>query len=160
MEKSGTLKIANGSSRVDGTLLARNVPSGQDPFGAATDFVKDNGCDDGDCVTVTGTLQDKILYIDSAKKVSADLCAPAQAADAVRLAVAAPALAGRAPATKKSANKTTVKKKSAEPKKPLPTKKAAKKSVAKSAAKKKPLPATPAKKASARGPAKKKGKRQ
>jgi hypothetical protein len=149
MEKTGTLKITNGESRVDGTLLARNVASGQDPFGAATDFVKDNGCDDGDCVTVTGTLQGKILYIDSAKKVSDDRCAPAQA-DALRLAVAAPTPAGRAITKKKSANKATLKKKSAEPKK----------APKKSAAKKKPLQAGPANKASAKSPVKKKAKRR
>jgi len=139
MEKTGTLKIANGESKVDGTLLAREVDSGQDPFGAATDFVKDNGCSDNDCVTVMGALKSKALYIDSAKKVGKDLCAPAQA-DALAFATAFRPVGGR-PAKKKSAAKAKASLKASVPKKgatakkaPRSTKRAVKKKSSKTAA--------------------------
>jgi hypothetical protein len=135
MEKTGTLSIVNGESRVGGTLLARDADT--DPFGAATVFVKANGCSDRDCVDVSGTMKGKILYIDNAQKVGDDQCTQPQAA-----ALASRAIAGRVPA-KKSSTKSTppvkaVAEKAAPAKKAAPgTKVAVKKSPAKKAAAKK-----------------------
>ena len=101
MEKTGTLKIVNSESRVDGTLLARKNNNGQDEYGAATDFMTDNGCNNNNCVTVTGTMTGAILYIDSATKVGSSPCA------------AVTAFAAMAPATKKKTRRrsTAAKKK-------------------------------------------------
>ena len=81
MDKTGTLAIQNDESRLDGTLLGRTVASGQDPYGAATDFLIDNDCHDGDCVTVGGSQRGKVFYIDSAQKVGADQCRPGAGAN-------------------------------------------------------------------------------
>jgi hypothetical protein len=157
---TGTLKINNGESRVDGTLLGREVESGQDPLGAATDFVKNSGCNDGNCVTVTGTFKGKILYIDSATKVTDAPCAPAQT-EALAFATSS-ALAQRIPAKKKSAKKVAPGKKSA--KKVAPVKRSVSRkalSKAKPTAKKASSRAgAPSKKSLARKAVSKKGKRR
>jgi len=53
MERTGTLSIVNGESRLDGTLLARCDES--DPIGAATAFLLNRGFQSGDVIRVTGT---------------------------------------------------------------------------------------------------------
>jgi hypothetical protein len=133
MEKTGTLKIANHESRVNGTLLARETDD-QDEFGAATEFMINNNCDDGDCVTITGNLKNGVFWVDTAKKVDNSLCAKA-ALTTAELSVAVANVTGRVPAQKKAAKKAAVPKKTkaAEAAKPKPTaapkkqKKAAKK---------------------------------
>lgn len=106
---TGILGISNGESRINGALLARD--DGDDPFGSATEFLHDNGCRDGDCVTVTGTQRSDAFHIDSAVRVASSVCrgAPAMALE----------LAGirRTPAGKKAAERKKAKpvKKSAKP---------------------------------------------
>ncbi|MBB5056421.1 hypothetical protein HDF16_001106 [Granulicella aggregans] len=104
MEKTGTLKIANHESKVNGTLLARETDD-QDEFGAATEFMINNNCDDGDCVTITGNLKGGVFWVDTAKKVDSSLCAgPALARAEFSVAVAKSA--GRVPAKKTKAAKS------------------------------------------------------
>jgi hypothetical protein len=52
MERTGALSIANGESRIDGTLLARCDES--DPIGAATAFLLNRGFQSGDFIQVSG----------------------------------------------------------------------------------------------------------
>lgn len=68
----GILKVSNGESRIDGTLLGRK--GGGDPYGAATAFLDDHDCHDSDCVTVTGTQEADAFYIDSAVKEETSKC--------------------------------------------------------------------------------------
>jgi len=157
MDKTGTLKIENGESRVDGTLLGRNVPSGQDPYGAATDYVIDHNCDNGDCVSVSGSYQGKVLYIDSVQKLSADQCQPLAAANLIiaeRVSAVTVAAKARSAAPRKAAKKASVIAKRPAPAKAA--KKAAKKSVVKkSVVKKLAAKSAPAKASSSRKAAKK-----
>lgn len=73
---TGILKVENGDSRINGVLLARSGSG--DPFGNATNFLSDNDCEDGDCVTVTGTQRTNGFFIDSAVKESPSKCAAAE----------------------------------------------------------------------------------
>jgi len=52
MERTGTLSIVNGESRLGGTLLARCDES--DPIGAATAFLLGRGFQSGDLIQVSG----------------------------------------------------------------------------------------------------------
>lgn len=54
MEKTGILRVMNGSSRLEGTLLARDGED--DPLAAATRFLQNRGFVDDDLITVTGTV--------------------------------------------------------------------------------------------------------
>jgi hypothetical protein len=69
---TGILKVSNGESRIDGTLLGRKGSG--DPYGAATAFLEDHDCHDSDCVTVTGTQEADAFYIDSAVKEETSMC--------------------------------------------------------------------------------------
>ncbi len=53
MERTGTVIIVNGESRLDGTLLARCDEN--DPIGAATAFLLGRGFQSGDVIRVAGT---------------------------------------------------------------------------------------------------------
>jgi hypothetical protein len=158
MDKTGTLTIEDGESRVDGTLLGRNVASGQDPYGAATDYVTDHNCHDGDCVTVSGSYQGKVLYTDSVQKLNAGECEPGAAENlmiAKRIFAAPVTAKARSAAPKKAAKKASITAKLSGPTKA--TKKAAKKSVVKkSVVKKQTAKAASAKASSSKKAAKKK----
>jgi len=137
MEKTGTLKIARHESKVNGTLLARETDD-QDEFGAATEFMVNNNCDNNDCVTVTGDLKQGVFWLDTAEKVDSSLCAKTAVAMA-EFSVSIAKSAGRAPAKKKAAKKSPAAKKTkaakkatskapaAQTKKKKPMKKASKK---------------------------------
>jgi hypothetical protein len=81
VDKTGRLKISNGESRLDGTLLARKGAA--NPLGAATDFLTNLGLNSGDCTHVTGksgSVGDApVIFIDSANGVDEAQCAGAVA---------------------------------------------------------------------------------
>lgn len=52
MTTSGKLRVANGESRLNGQLLAREGEN--EPFGKATSFLANRGLEDGDKITVEG----------------------------------------------------------------------------------------------------------
>lgn len=68
----GILRVLNGESRINGALLARK--SDGDSFGAATAFLAENDCQDGDCVTVTGTQKPEAFFIDTAVHEASGKC--------------------------------------------------------------------------------------
>jgi len=99
MIKTGRLRIDNGESRLDGTLLARK--GAPDPLGAATSFLANLGLRDGDCITVSGengTIDStSVVFMDSASKAQESLCSEAAvAADALALRAATPVKAAGA----------------------------------------------------------------
>ena len=136
MSKTGRLSIdAAGNSTVGGTPLARNVP-GRDPFGAATDFMKNHGCDDGDCVMIEGQVSGGNFWLSDAKKVDDSQCQTALMSASLTRAieVAAPAKpAAKKTVAKKSAKKAV--KKSAKKATKVPSKTVSKKAAKKSAKK-------------------------
>ena len=81
MDKTGRLKISNGESRLDGTLLARKGAT--NPLGAATDFLNNLGLNSGDCTHVTGTSgtvgDAPVIFMDSANGVDEAQCVGAVA---------------------------------------------------------------------------------
>lgn len=79
-EMTGILKVTNGNSRINGTLLAREGAG--DPFGNATAFLSDNDCEDDDCVTVTGTQRTNAFFIDTAVREIDSKCARVAAIEA------------------------------------------------------------------------------
>jgi len=103
---TGILKVSQGDSRINGTLLGRK--GNGDPYGAATGFLADSGCRDGDCVTVTGTQEDDAFYIDSASKEASSKCKPVVAMVTTKGIVQVPTLRkGRLSGSRGKAKKST-----------------------------------------------------
>lgn len=71
MTITGTLRIENANSRLDGVLLAyQNQP---DPFSAATTYLLNHGVGDNDRITVTGQAgfvgNVPVFFIEGANKL-------------------------------------------------------------------------------------------
>ena len=81
VDKTGRLKISNGESRLDGTLLARKGAA--NPLGAGTDFLTNLGLNSGDCTHVTGTSgtvgDAPVIFMNTANGVDEAQCAGAVA---------------------------------------------------------------------------------
>lgn len=111
MNRTGTLSVSAGVSRLDGTRMAR--AGANNPLAAATNFLAIRGLDDGDFIRIEGsdgTLGNvPVIFITSAALAAAALAANKAARSAKGRAKKA-ASSGRKRSAKKRATKSSAKK--------------------------------------------------